>query len=194
MIENWVDFGLEAGVGAIAFACLFEGTRRLCAFGVQRKTVLLTLVAVCVGVFYGALACRKYADLRTTLSVNQQRPAPKQSLVHRSSGTPREKTEAFGREVARQRFEQLGTLGTYFGRNGEIRTFTPDQEDLLRRERTVAYYARVEYAARSSLAEALLWLIMSAISVVLGFAMSFDRRPTRARPDDALPGDASLSS
>jgi hypothetical protein len=194
MIENWVDFGLEVCVGAIAFLCLFEGTRRLCAFGAQRKAVLLTLVAVCVCLVYGAFAYWKYTDLRTTLSVNQQRLAPRQGPANWSSGTSPEKREALDREVARQRFEQLGTLGTYVGRKGEIRTFTPDQEDLLRRERTVAYYARVEYAARSSLAEALLWLIMSAISVVLGFAMSFDRRPTRARPDDALPGDASLSS
>src|SRR5689334_18007691 len=189
MIENWVDFGLNACVGAIALLCLFEGTRRLFAFGAQRKAVLLTLVAVCVCVGYGAFAYRRYADLRTTLSVNQQRPASKQNPANGSGGTSPEKREALGREVARQLFEQLGTLGTYVGRNGEVRTFTPDQEDLLRRERTVAYYARVEYAARSSLAEVLLWLIMSVISVVLGFAMSFDKRPSQKAV-----GDASLST
>jgi len=180
---------LNACVGAMAFLCLFEGTRRLCAFGVQRKALVLTLVAVCVCVFYGALAYWKYADLRTTLSVGQQRPAPQQGPANWRSGTSPEKREVLGLAVARQRFEQLGTLGTYVGRNGEIRVFTPDQEDLLRRERTVAYYARVEYAARSSLAEALLWLIMTVIAVVLGFAMSFDKLPARTGQ-----GDASLSS
>src|SRR5258708_36419266 len=53
MIDNWVDFSLSVAGGATAFLCLFEGTRRLGAYGVHRKAVLMTVSAAAIGVLYG---------------------------------------------------------------------------------------------------------------------------------------------
>jgi hypothetical protein len=78
---------------------------------------------------------------------------------------------------------ESGTLASYVDRGGETRTFAPTQEDLMRRERVVAYYSRTEYAARSSLAEALLWLIMGLVAILFGFTMSFEKLPPTAQPD-----------
>jgi hypothetical protein len=47
----------------------------------------------------------------------------------------------------------------------------------LARERVVAYYSRTEFAARASLAEALLWLIAGIVAIFLGLAMSIDKPP-----------------
>src|SRR5258708_37875780 len=56
MIDNWVDFSLSVAGGATAFLCLFEGTRRLGAYGVHRKAVLMTVSAAAIGVLYGGVA------------------------------------------------------------------------------------------------------------------------------------------
>ena len=46
----------------------------------------------------------------------------------------------------------------------------------------VAYYARAEYSARSSLAESLLWLIIGVIAVLFGILMSLEKVPAPADP------------
>ncbi len=100
-----------------------------------------------------------------------------------------ERKEAASLARARQAFTESGTLGSYIDRSGETRTFAPTQEDLMRRERVVAYYSRAEYAARSSLAEALLWLIVGLVAVLFGIVMSLEKMPARAGPAEE-PGDA----
>jgi hypothetical protein len=182
MIESWVDFVLSVIGGAAAFLCLFDGTRRLCAYGVHRKAVLMTVLAAGVCALYGAFAYWKYSDLKSTLSVSQRKTAPAQLPGNWGRGLSPERKEIVSFARARQTFMEFGTLGSYIDRGGETRTFAPSQEDLMRRERVVAYYSRVEYAARSSLAEALLWLIMGVVAVLFGFAMSLEKPPAPAGP------------
>ena len=77
---------------------------------------------------------------------------------------------------------ESGTLASYIDRSGETRTFAPTQEDLMRRERVVSFYSRAEYSARSSLAEALLWLIIALVAVMFGMLMSLEKVPAPAGP------------
>ncbi len=72
---------------------------------------------------------------------------------------------------------ESGTLGSYVDRGGETRTFAPTQDDVTRRERVVTYYSRAEYSARSSLAEALLWVILAVVAVLFGILVSFEKAP-----------------
>jgi hypothetical protein len=198
MIENWVDFALNVVGGATAFLCLFDGTRRLFAFGVHRKAVLMTVLAAGICALYGAFAYWKYADLKTTsLSMNQRKPASTQLPANWGRGLSPERKEVLSLARARHSFMESGTLGSYIDRGGETRTFAPIQEDLMRRERVVAYYSRAEYAARSSLAEALLWLIIGLVAILFGFAMSFEKFPAQAGPTaepDARSGGTQRSS
>jgi hypothetical protein len=183
MIENLVDFVLNVAAGAVALVCLFEGTRRLGAYGVHRKAMLLMLLSVSVCALYGGFAYQRYADLNTTLLVSQQKPAKVQAATWSRVASP-EKKELLSQASARQTFRASGTLGPYIDRNGETRTFAPNQEDLAARERVVTYYSRTEVAARSSLAEALLWLIAAIVAVFLGFAMSLDNKPPASSAQD----------
>src|SRR5439155_22108560 len=73
MIENWVDFVFNVIGGATAFLCLFDGTRRLGAYGVHRKAVLMTVLAAGICALYGGFAYWKYSDLKATLSMNQRK-------------------------------------------------------------------------------------------------------------------------
>jgi len=50
----------------------------------------------------------------------------------------------------------------------------------------VTYYSRAEYSARSSLAEALLWMILALVAILFGILMSLEKVPAPARP----PGNA----
>jgi hypothetical protein len=196
MIENWVDFALNVISGATAFLCLFDGTRRLFAFGAHRKAVLMTVLAGGICVLYGAFAYWKYADLKATLSANQRKSAATQPPANWGRGLSPERKEVLSLARARQTFMESGTLGSYIDRGGETRTLAPTQEDLKRRERVVTYYSRVEYSSRSSLAEALLWLIMGLVAILFGFTMSFEKLPAQAgttADPDAPTGGARLS-
>jgi len=136
---------------------------------------------------YGAFAYWNYADLKAALSTNQRKPASAQLPANWGARLSPERREALSLSRARQTFTETGTLGSYVDRGGEARSFAPTQEDLLRRERVVAYYSRAEYAARTSLAEALLWLITGLVAILFGFAMSFEKLPAQAGPT-AEPG------
>src|SRR5256885_12718321 len=144
MIENWIDFAVNVVGGATAFLCLFDGTRRLCAFGVHRKAVLMTVLAAGICALYGAFAYWKYTDLKATLSVNQRKAAATQPPPNWGKGLSPEKKEVLSLARARQAFMESGTLASYVDRGGETRTFAPTQEDLMRRERVVTYYSRAE--------------------------------------------------
>jgi len=154
--------------------------------------VLMTVLAAGICALYGAFAYWKYTDLKATLSVSQRKAAATQPPPNWGKGLSPEKKEVLSLARARQAFMESGTLASYVDRGGETRTFAPTQEDLMRRERVVAYYSRTEYAARSSLAEALLWLIMGLVAILFGFTMSFEKLPPTAEPD--APGGARLSS
>ena len=190
MIENWIDFGISVLGGATAFLCLYEGTRRLATYGVHRKAALMTVLAIAVCTLYGAFAYWKYLDLKAGVSASQRKPASLQLPAGWGKGFSQEKKAALSLSRARRAYIESGTLGDYLAPGGETRSFAPAAEDLKRRERLVAHYARLELAARGSLAEALLWLIAAVVAVIFGLAVSFEKGPTPAEPDIEPPTDA----
>jgi hypothetical protein len=86
---------------------------------------------------------------------------------------------------AKQTFKERGALGQYVDRNGEAKAFEPTTEDIKARERVIAYYSQTDFAARNSLAEALLWLIGAVVAVVMGLFMSLAKPPAPKSADDA---------
>jgi hypothetical protein len=191
MIENQVDFILKLIAGAVALFCLFDGARRLGAYGVHRKAVFLILLSASACVLYGFFAYQRYADLKGSVAESQRKAAPSSAASWSRVASP-EKRELLSQALARDKFRASGTLGPYVDRNGQTKTFAPTQEDLNARERVVAYYSRGEFAARESLAEALLWLIAGIVALVLGLAMSLDRGPVPSAQNAA--GEAPASS
>src|SRR5437899_12503315 len=179
MIESWVDFVVSVIGGAAAFLCLFDGTRRLFAYGVHRRAVLMTILAAGICALYGGFAYWKYSDLKATLSMNQRKAAAASLPANWGRLSP-EKKEILSVARARRTFMESGTLATYVDRGGETRAFAPTQEDMMRRERVVTYYSRAEYSARSSLAEALLWMILALVAILFGMLMSLDKVPAPA--------------
>jgi len=179
MIENWIDFTLSVVGGGMAFLFLFEGTRRLAAYGAHRRAALMMVLAASVCGLYGAFAYWKYLDDKVTLSVIQRKAVPSQLPRDWGRTMAPERRESASLARARHAFREAGEIGTYFDRTGEVRTFSPNLEDVQRRERVVSHYARAEYAVRNSLAEALLWLILGPVAILLGLLMSLDKGPPK---------------
>ncbi|HTQ72685.1 MAG TPA: hypothetical protein VMI74_00210 [Burkholderiales bacterium] len=190
-MENLPDFILNVAAGAFALFCLFDGTRRLGAYGVHRRAVLLIVLSGSACALYGYFAYQRYADLKVTVAESQHKAGPAQAARWSKVASP-EKKELLSQALARQNFKASGALGPYIDRNGETRTFAPNQEDLDARERVVAYYSRSEYAARASFAEALLWLIAGIVAVVLGLAMSLDKPPAPGPEGETVPSEVPL--
>lgn len=179
MIENLADFILNVAAGAVALLCLFDGARRLGAHGIHKKALLLVLVAGTACALYGFFAYQRYADLKGIVAESQVKGGAPAKAAWTRVASP-EKREMLSQAFARRNFRASGTLGPYVDRNGETKTFAPAQDDLIARDRVVANNLRTEFAARTSLAEALLWLIAGIVAVLLGFAMSFDNPPSRS--------------
>jgi len=191
MIIDWLDFALNAVGGAIAFLCLFEGTRRIGAYGMNRRVALMTGLAAAFFVLYGSFAYWNYFDLTDTLNTLQHKPAAAQPAGDRSKGLSPEKREAENLAQARQAFLESGRLETYIDRREEKKLFPPSQEDIRKRERVLVNQTQLEYAARDSFTEALLWLTTGLFAVLFGFVFSREKIPVPAGP--AAAGDASRS-
>src|SRR5262245_36780555 len=147
MIDNLLDFSLYSAAGVIVLLCLFDGTRRLGAYGVHRRALLLTILSASACALFGGFAYQRYTDLKSTLATSQRKPAAAKPASFGKAASP-EKKEQFSVALARQSFRASGDLGSYIDRNGEAKAFAPNQEDLKAREGVVAYYSRTEFAAR----------------------------------------------
>ena len=178
-MTEWIDFTLSVVGGGMALLFLFDGTRRLATHGAHRSAALMMVFAAIACALYGTFAYWKYLDHKVTLSASQRKAAPSQLPPGWGRTLSPERRESTSLSRARHAFVESGAIATYFDRNGEIRPFAPNLEDVQRRERVVAYYARVEYAVRNSLAEALLWLILGPVAILLGLLMSLDKGPPK---------------
>jgi hypothetical protein len=188
MTDSWIDFALNVIAGATAFLCLFDGTRRLGTYGLHSKAVLMTVVAAGICALYGSLAYSKYQDLRSRLIVSQSQPATSQLPANLGRVSSPEKKEALSLARARHAFVESGKLGSYVDRSGGSRSFVPNQEDLVRREGVVTYYVQLESVARSSLGEALLWLITGLVAALFGFVVSFEKMRPSSGPNEEQQG------
>lgn len=193
MIENWIDFSLYVAAGAVALLCLFEGTRRIGAYGAHRVGVLMFVASAAACAAAGGLAYQKYGTLSAATGAGQRKAPATQTAAAFSKVPSPERKEILSHAVAQRRFKESGAPGPYIDRNGETKTFVPALDDLKAREQVVAYYAQTEFAARSSLAEAVVWLIAAIVAVFLGLVMALAKPPAPKLPEeDALAAEPPL--
>ena len=182
MIIDWTNLLLNAVGGVTAFVCLFDGTRRICAYQMDRKVRLMAGLGAAFYLVFGGFAFWNYLDLAETLSMRQQRPVTAQPVRDAGKGLSPEKREADSIERARQVFWESGKFEPYLDRLNEKKLFHPSQADITRRELLVTNQAQLAYAARSSFTEALLWLLTGLLAVVFGYGFSRERLPGPAGP------------
>jgi hypothetical protein len=141
----------------------------------------------------GGFAFQKYGTLSAAAGSGQRKAPATQTAAAFSKIASPERKEVLSQGVAKRRFKDSGAPGPYIDHNGETKTFVPTLDDLKAREQVVAYYAQAEFAARSSLAEAVVWLIAAIVAVILGLAMALAKPPAPKSPEeDALAAEAPL--
>jgi len=177
-----IDFVLRAIGGSVALFCLFESTRRIGAYGFHRTAVLMFVASLAACVFAGGSAYQEYKALNAATVTAQRDPAAKPVARRPASA---EKKEQAAQVLARQAFTESGVVASYVDRNGETRSFAPTPTDVKNRERVVAFYSRAEFSAKSSLAEAALWLIGGVVAVIMGLFMSLAKPPAPKSPEEA---------
>ena len=193
MVENWIDFAFYVAAASAALLCLFEGTRRIGAYGLHRAGVLMFVGSVAACATAGGFAYQKYSTLSAVVGTGQRKAPATQAAAAFSKIPSAERKELLSQAVAKRRFKESGAPGPYIDRNGETKTFVPTLDDIKAREQVVAYYAQTEFAARSSLAEALVWLIAAIVAVVLGLVMALAKPPAPKPPEeDALAAEPPL--
>lgn len=175
MIDDWLEFAFMTVGGAMAFVCLFEGSRRIAAHGARRNAVIMAALAAVFYLVYGGLAYAKYFDLKKRPESVQESLIAVQPAAPATKGLSPEKKEASSLARARLAFEEAGTLGYYFDRRGKRQSFVPTPEDIRKRERVVVNLVQMEAAARSSFLEALAWLVTGLLAVAFGYAFSREK-------------------
>lgn len=192
MTKQWLDFAASATGNACIFICLFEGARRVGAYGIHRTAVLLVAIGVVFCLLNSGLSYWRYdmaKDVSQTLSKNRnvdELPADWGKQL-----TPEQREES---SLARARivFVDSGEFRSYFDKSGEKKRYSPTEEDIKTRDLSVVTKARLEDAIHTNLADALTWLIWGIVTTSIGFGIGRYKPPLQANP--SVETDARKSS
>jgi hypothetical protein len=176
-VSDWLLFAVNAIGGACAFICLFEGTRRIYAYGITRKAVLMAGFGATFCLVYAGFSYWKHHALRDVAQMLQQKTVPDRLPADWGKDLPPDKRELSSLTLARLAFVQSGTLGTYFDASGERKPFAPTQEDIRRRESAVIAQTRLDDALRANSIDALLWLVWGFVAASFGYGVSREKLP-----------------
>ena len=174
-MNDWLTFVIDAIGGACAFICLFEGTRRLGAYGRQRTAVVMTALGAAYCVLYGGFFLVKHYQLSDYAQTLYQQASHGELPADWGKQLPAARREAGSRALARSAYVESGTLRTYFDAAGERKQFAPAQADVKRRDAIVANRARLEESMRESFANGLLWLIWGVLATLFGYGVSREK-------------------
>jgi hypothetical protein len=148
LMNDWFEFSYAFAGFACGLFLLFEGTRRIRANGLHRKTALIA--------GFGAIACLAYMGgalwFHSVLD----------SIAHRQNNyivpmampdswganmTPEEREE-HSLTLARARFNETGTFRDYFNRDGLRKRYSPTEKDIKDRDILLASRVLFDMAAR----------------------------------------------
>ena len=177
VLTDWLPFAVNAIGGASAFICLFEGTRRIYAYGISRKAVLMTAFGAAFCFMYAGFSYWKHHALKDIAQTLQRKMFPDDLPADWGKDLAPDKRETSSLAIARMAFVESGTLRTYFGSDGERKPFAPTQEDVRRRDFAVVTQARLDDAIRNNFFDALLWVIWGLVAAIFGYGVSREKLP-----------------
>jgi len=177
MTSDWIDFILTSVVGGTAFLCLFEGTRRIAAFGAHRRSVVLAGLGAAFYLIFGSFAYWQYLEFRAPLI--PPAPAMAGGEAPKAAGKPLtpERRETANQSRARRAYVESGLIEAYADRNDEKRPFAPTQADVKRREHVVRLETQRALEAQVSYLEFLFWLVTALVAVFFGMGFAHDKSP-----------------
>jgi hypothetical protein len=168
MISSWFSVSLEVATHTVAVVCVFEGVRRICAFGVSKSAVLSAT--------FGLIYCFGYAGL-SYWAHNVQHEAS--VILHRGANIPElpidwganlppQQRANSSHEIAEAAFSEHGQLKHYFDAAGARLLFSPTQVDLDHRGKKITQLAKLEFAADESSDSYVRWILVALFASLLG--------------------------
>jgi hypothetical protein len=176
---DWAQFIFFGAGGAFGLLCVFDGTRRLAGRHPGARGSRLAIGVAIVAILGGYAYWQHQAYANAVLAYQQQPPARELPADWGNKIGPA-KREAVSVEMARRTFIDSGTLTQYVDAAGKRKPFAPAQDDLKRREATVAGFAKIEHKAANALSEAVFWLVLGLSAFVFGLCFGFEPAPKPA--------------
>jgi hypothetical protein len=167
LLNSWFDFAYSFAGFACGLFLLFEGARRIRVNGFHRRAALM--------VAGGTIACVAYIGIALWLQSHFGELAhPKSTYAVPTipegwgANMPPDRREEYSLMLARAQFDDSGTFGEYFDRDGVRKPYSPTEKDI--RDRDILHSARDQFAilARVSERDAIVMLILMFAAVVGG--------------------------
>jgi hypothetical protein len=167
LINSWFDFAYSFAGFACGLFLLFEGTGRVRATGFHGRAALMAGA--------GAIACLMYIGIALWVQSHFEELAhPKSTYAVPTvpegwgANMPPERREEYSLMLARAKFDDSGTFGDYFDRDGLRKPYSPTEKDV--RDRDILHSARDQFAILSRVSErdAIVMLILMFAAVVGG--------------------------
>ena len=185
MITSWLSLALDVATHTFAIVCVFEGVRRISAFGLSKTAVLSAA--------FGLLYCIGYAGFSywahnfqhdTSVLLHKGVNVPELPIDWGANFPPKQRANS-SLELARAAFSEHGQLRYYFDETGKRLLFSPTQVDLDHREQKIAQLAQLDYAAVGSSSNYVRWLFIAIFAALFGFGWSRGRSANPSINSDA---------
>jgi hypothetical protein len=168
LIKFWFDFAYSLAAFACGLFLLFEGTRRIRAGGFDRKVALLAGAGAIACLMYICVALWLHATFKELAHPKSTYIVPKELPDGWGSNMPPEKREEYGLMLARALFDQSGTFGEYFDRDGVRKPSVPTERDIAERDVLLLARDRFDLLARVSKRDAIVLMCVMFAAVVGG--------------------------
>jgi hypothetical protein len=182
MITQWLDFVATTAGGAVAFICLFEGTRRMRAYGIHRTAVLLAAFGTLFCLAHVSFSYWRHVALKDMAQGLPMKMFTDELPPNWGKQLASKERETSSLAMARIGFVESGKFRSYFDQAGERRKFSPSEDDIKSRDAAVVTKARLEDAVGRNFGDALVWLIWAIVAGAFGFGVAGDKRSLPANP------------
>ena len=169
MSTSWLALAVDIAAHTFAIVCVFDGVRRLSAFGLSKGAVLSAAFGLiyCVGYAGFSYWNHNFQHEASTLLQNGV-AVPELPSDWGANFPPKQRAES-SLELARAAFGENGKLRFYFDESGKRLLYAPSQIDLDQREKKIAQLAQLQYAAEESSNTPSRWLLVALAAALFGF-------------------------
>jgi hypothetical protein len=170
-MDQWIDAITDIAIWAVALLAIFEGVRRIAS----RRRTRTAIVMATVGLLW--LGLKAGIAFFVGQSLNElRRPVDTSAAVAPlredwGANMPGPERERAGTARAAAVFLTSGHLVDYFDQTGQRRQFSPNQEQIRKREETVRLAERLRGTSEYSLAQGVMSIVSAVVAVVLGAAV-----------------------
>jgi hypothetical protein len=187
--QDWAQLVFTGVAGLFGLCCLFDGARRLAAYGPNASGRQMIGVGVAIVVMLAGYSFWKQRTLADVGRAYQPIELGKELPDDWNRKMSPAKREAQSLALARGIYVNTGRMREYFDVNSRRVRFVPGEAEIKQRETQLAKAQQVQQEARASFVDFVMWLVWGVAALLLG--PLFAREPV-AQPAEAE-GEAEIT-